>query len=366
MQISSIEAIPFSLPLHKVHRWGAAGVMRAREHVLIRIRSDTGYEGVAEATPRPTIHGETIGSVLAVVDDYLKPSLLGRDPWDRAGYWTLMNHIPWNPTAKGGIDIAIHDLLSRSCDLPLTSFLGGAPRDVTIGYMVGLGSAESLLEEASSIKEQSGITSFKLKAGADPDVDVARVRELRSLLGEDAFIFVDPNELYDPATAVRTIRRMEEHGLAMVEEPVPRGLGQRRRRVAEQIGVPIVGDDSVASVAAARVEAEVGTIGIMGIKTPRTGMWGSIQIARLADAFGLPLWIGSQGVSGVGTLPSAHFAAAFGDDRIPADLGNYLKQRDDLLAEPLKVVDGRLVLPQAPGSGAVIDEEKLAAFRIDG
>ena len=158
---------------------------------------------------------------------------------------------------------------------------------------------------------------------------------------------------------------MAEYGLAMAEEPVAVGLGSYRKKVADAIAVPLLSDDSVMTLGDTRRELQEGAIGVVGIKTSRTGMYDSMRILHLAEAYGLPCWIGSQGVSGVGAIASAHFAAAFRNIPFPADLATPLKQHDDLLATPLDFHDGKLHVPDTPGIGATVDEKKLAQFRLD-
>jgi L-alanine-DL-glutamate epimerase-like enolase superfamily enzyme len=366
VRIDRVEAIPFRIPLKKPTRWGAHGKMTASEHVLVRVYGDSGAVGVAEATPRPTIYGETQVSIVHVIAEHFAPRLTGLNPLDRQGYWAVLDSIPWNPTAKGGLDIAIHDLMAQELGISLAELLGGRPIPVPISYLVGLGTVEELLEEAGGIRELTGVNAFKVKAGADPAGDVERVRLLRQALGDEGFIFIDANQLYSPEVAIRVINEMAAHGLAMAEEPVPVHLGVYRRKVADAVTVPILADDSVITLAEARRELEGGAIGVMGIKTPRTGMVNSLKILHLAEAFGVPCWVGSQGVSGVGTLASAHFyGAASRNIPFPADLGTYLKQVDDLLETPIDLRDGRIHLPDLPGSGARIDEAKLKQYRMD-
>jgi len=87
---------------------------------------------------------------------------------------------------------------------------------------------------------------------------------------------------------------------------------------------------------------------------------------HLAEAYSVPCWIGSQGVTGIGTLASAHFAAAHARSiPYPADLGNYLRQEDDLFEGPIDLRQGRIHLPPGPDRGVRIDERKLAKYRVD-
>ena len=76
MKITGIEAIPFAVPYRKPLRF-ASGEVHAAEHVLVRVRTDDGITGVAEAPPRPFTYGETQASIVAVIDRVLAPDLVG-------------------------------------------------------------------------------------------------------------------------------------------------------------------------------------------------------------------------------------------------------------------------------------------------
>lgn len=366
MRINKIEVIPFTIPLARTFSYGAAVARITQEHVLIRVIDDAGIVGTSEATPRPAIHGETQVSCVTILRDYLAPNLIGRNPLDREGYWREFDRIAWNPTAKAGLDTAIHDLIARQLEIPLAALLGGAPEPVPISYMLGSGTPQTVLDEAVGISDRTGIIAFKVKAGADPERDLEQVKLLRRTLGDGAFLFIDANELYTPSVAARYIPRMAEFGIAMVEEPLRRSLDSDRADLARKIDVPLLGDDSVETLPAARRELVRGAVGVVGIKPPRNGLHVAQKIVHLAEAFDKPCWIGSQGVTGIGTLSSAHFAAAHRRAiPFPADLGNHLRQEDDLLESPVRIVEGKVILPAGPGSGVSIDPEKLTRYRAD-
>ena len=367
MKVIQIEAIPFRIPLKKASRWGAHGKRDAQDHVVVRITSESGKVGIGEAPARPSIYGETQRSIVHIVRDTIAPMLIGCDPLDRESYQDKLAAVPWNPTAKAAIDTALHDLAAQELGVNLARLLGGQLKPVEVSWMLSLNFNDDteFVREAMDVRERYGIRAFKIKAGSDPAGDIRRMEMLRRALGDDALLFIDANQLYSPDVAIRTIRAMEHFGLAMAEEPVAITLGSWRKKVADAISTPILADDSVFSLPEARRELQDGAIGVMGIKIARTGMYESMRIAHAAEAFGLPCWIGSQGVSGIGAVASAQFAAAFRSVTYPADLSTPLKQQDDLLAHPIDIRDGKLHVPDVPGAGAEIDAEKLAMYRLD-
>ena len=82
MKITRIETIPFAIPYRKPLRFASGEVTRA-EHVLVRVHTDDGLTGVAEAPPRPYTYGETQASILAVIRTVFAPQVTGLSPLGR-------------------------------------------------------------------------------------------------------------------------------------------------------------------------------------------------------------------------------------------------------------------------------------------
>ncbi len=79
MKITKVEAIPFHIPFDPdFHLKFAYRTSGAADHVLIRIFTDDGLVGIAEAPARLEIYGETQKSILALIDQYLGPYMRGR------------------------------------------------------------------------------------------------------------------------------------------------------------------------------------------------------------------------------------------------------------------------------------------------
>jgi L-alanine-DL-glutamate epimerase-like enolase superfamily enzyme len=342
-----------------------AGYLDAAEHVLVRIRTDEGIVGCAEATPRPTIYGESQRSIVFAIEQWFKPMIVGKDPFAIETIWHDLETIYWNPTAKGAVDLALHDIQARAANIPAYRLLGGWSNRVPLSWMVGLNSVEVMVEEALQKKDE-GFRGFKVKVGVDPDKDVRAIRALRESLGEEVMIYVDGNQAYSTEDAVRALGAMEEYGIGMAEEPLPVWNWRGRLALAGRLSVPIMGDESVFTPHDVAREIDLGAIGIISIKTPRTGYYQSRKILQAAEAADIGCLVGSQAESTVGTLPSAHFAAAFKNIRYPSEISYFLNIQDSLIQEPIRVVDGAIELSDKPGFGFDLDEEKLARYRSDG
>jgi L-alanine-DL-glutamate epimerase-like enolase superfamily enzyme len=364
MKITRVEAIPFRIPYKTPLKWGLSGYLEAAEHVLIKIHTDAGVTGVAEATPRPTIYGESQASILYAIRNWFAPMVVGMDPGHTEKVWAKFEGIHWNPTAKGAIDLALYDAVARARGVPLWEMLGGNSDRLPVSWMLGMRSVSEMVQEALEMRAR-GFKAFKVKVGIDPEKDVQVIQALRENLGPDVLLYADANMAYSVSTAVRTLRRMEEFGLAFVEEPLPVWDQKGRLKVSRSISIPIMGDESVFTPQEVAREIELGAIGIISIKTPRTGYTLSLKIVNMAENAGIPCLIGTQAETGVGTLASAHFGAARRNVSYPSEISFFLSLKDDLLAEPISLQDGMIELPRRPGNGAVLDEEKLKKYRMD-
>lgn len=364
MKITQIEAIPFKIPYATPLKWGRGGYLDAAEHVLVRVYTDGGIVGVAEATPRPTIYGESQVSILNAIQNWFAPMIVGLEPSHTEKIWAKFETIHWNPTAKGALDLAMHDAVAKACGLPLWEMLGGSSDRLPVSWMLGMRPIAEMIQEAADMRAK-GFKAFNVKVGSDPEKDVQVIKSLREHLGPDALIYADANMAYSASTAIRTIKSMEEYGLAFVEEPIPTWEWRGRLKVARALSIPIMGDESVFTPQDVAREIELGAIGIISIKTPRTGYTLSQKIIHLAETAGIPCLMGSQAETGVGTLASAHFGAAHRNVSYPSEISFFLCLKDDLLAEPIVLKNGILELPKRPGNGAILDEEKIKKYRVD-
>ena len=341
--------------------------MSAASHVLIRINTDTGIVGAADAPPRPYTYGETQDSIISVVTKVFAPQLIGLDPLDRSKVRQILRRTIHNPTAKGAIDIALWDTIGISLGTPVHKLLGGFTDSMRVSHMLGFKPAAELLEEALQFRETYGIDTFKLKTGRRPlSLDVEACHVLRDGLGADTEIYLDANRGWTANEAMEVLHRTEGLGLSMLEEPCDAGEAIGRRRLVQHSTIPIVGDESVATLGDVSRELLSGGSSGICIKTARSGFTEAQQILGLCEGLGVDVTMGNQIDTQVGSLATVAFGAAFeASSRRAGELSNFLDMTDDLLAEPIEIEDGTVRVRDIPGVGARIDEDKLKRYRQD-
>ncbi|MBV9795967.1 MAG: enolase [Actinobacteria bacterium] len=366
MKITKIEAIPFTIPYRKPLRF-ASGEVTEAEHVLVRVHTDEGLTGTAEAPPRPYTYGETQASILAVIGTVFAPQVTGLSPLEREQLRVRLDRTVGNPTAKAALDMAVWDIVGQATGLPVTELLGGYGNRMRVAHMVGFAEPAEMVAEAHRVGELYGISTFKVKVGRRPaDLDIAACRALREALGPGAELYIDGNRGWTAAEAARALRALADLDLQFAEELCPADDVLGRRWLARQSQIPLFADESVPTPGDVTRELLGGAAHGVSIKTARTGFTGSHRILAQCEGLGADVVLGNQIDGQLGSLCSLAFGAAFAaTSRRAGELSNFLDMRDDLLAEPLQIRDGVLRVREAPGLGAVIDEDKLTYYRTD-
>jgi L-alanine-DL-glutamate epimerase-like enolase superfamily enzyme len=366
MKVTQVEAIPFAIPYRKPLRF-ASGEVHVAEHVLVRVHTDDGVVGVAEAPPRPFTYGETQAGVLAVIDQILAPQVVGLPLLERETMHARMNRTVGNPVAKASIDMAVWDALGRTLGLPVTELLGGYTDRMRVSHMLGFAEPAAVVAEAERMRATYGITTFKVKVGRTPyRLDTAVVRALREGLGDEVELYVDGNRGWTASEAARAMREMGDLGLTFAEELCPADDVIGRRWLVDQLDLPFIADESAVTPADVTREILGRSATAVSIKTARTGFTGSRRVHHLAEGLGVEVIMGNQIDGQVGSLCTVAFGAAYElTSRRAGELSNFLDMRDDLLTEPLEIRDGQLAIRPGAGLGLEIDPDKLAHYRQD-
>jgi L-alanine-DL-glutamate epimerase-like enolase superfamily enzyme len=365
MKIVKIEAIPFAIPYRKPLRF-ASGEVHTADHVLVRVHSDDGVVGVAEAPPRPYTYGETQASIVAVIEQVFAPELVGLSLLDREVMHARLGRTVGNPAAKAALDMAAWDALGRTLDLPVTQLLGGWTDRMRVAHMVGFAPEAEMVAEAERVRDRYGITTFKVKVGRRPvELDVDACRALRAALGPQVELYVDGNRGWTPSEASRALRAMADLDLTLAEELCPADDVLGRRWLVGQTTVPTVADESATTPGEVTRELLGGSATMISIKTARTGFGTSQRILHQAEGLGVEVVMGNQIDGQIGTACSVAFGAAHRhSSRRAGELSNFLDMADDLLTEPLQIAGGELAVRPGPGLGIQIDPDKLAHYRL--
>lgn len=360
-KITEIETIPFRLPMAGSLSWGKASRMDKLEHVLVRLITDTGHVGLAEAPPRPTIYGETPESIQAIIQKHIAPALIGLDVTDIEAVNHHIAVIANNHTAKATIDISLHEALAASQGQTLLDYLNPSQRKIKVSYILGISERTTMLAEARAVYDQ-GVRVFKIKVGRNFVDDLARIRDLQAEFeGSGLSLYADTNECLDPDQAQAQLRQLAELGLLYVEEPLPIELIPERASLRQSQTLPLIADDSAFTLRDLKRELRFDTFDILNIKTARTGYYHSRQMLAVARQHRKGVMVGSQASSTLGTIRAAIFAGLKGVNH-PSELSFFLKLEDEIVNRPIQIVDGYIDLDALAEITA--DEGQLEKFKL--
>ena len=373
MKITKVEAIPVTIPLKvdfsiaTVTETFTEGPQALSGYVVVKLYSDEGLVGIGEIGRY--FEGETRPGIVHTILTYIQPALLAAcDPLNISATMADVNRgLPkGNRFAKAAVDIALHDLKGKTLGVPVHSLLGGSYRSkVFVSQTIGIKDVQSAVAEAEAYVEE-GYRSLKIKIGSDPDKEIVLIREIRRAVGDEIDLRVDANQGYSTAVAIRTLRAMEACNLSLIEQPVPRWDLDGMRQVCAALDTPILACESARSPQHVMAIAKQQAADMINIKVGRAGgLQGAQKMAAVAEAAGLPVTVGMMMEMGVGTAAAAHFAASCKTLSHSSDFTGPTLLADDLLTEPLHFENSYLHLPDGPGVGVEIDEEKLEYYRVD-
>jgi L-alanine-DL-glutamate epimerase-like enolase superfamily enzyme len=252
------------------------------------------------------------------------------------------------PPARCALSLALHDRIARRQNKALHKLLElPTPKPLSTSYTIGLATPQEMARLAS---KTSGFPILKLKLGSDDDLD--RFMAVR-LVRPDAELYVDANSGWTREVAVKNVRAMGDYGLALVEQPVSKddieGLGW----VQSRVGVPVVADESLQSLADVDALAAAGVRGV-NVKLMKLGGLGpALAVIWRARELGLRIMLGCMVETSLGVTAMAHLAG----------LADWLDLDPPFLIsnDPIEGVtyddEARIHLPNRPGIGVRLRRE---------
>lgn len=341
------------------------------DYNIVRIETDAGITGLGEAPADIGFFGQTSEEVKASVEDYLGPQLIGRDPLDRE-YLSWLIDYRGNSCAKAGIDMALHDLVGKFLNVPVSALLGGRHKSrVMVAVEIAGGTPDEMARECVAFVDR-GVRAFKPKIGADPDADADRLRAIREAVGPDVSIRADANQGYTRKEAIRLCRLAERYDvrLELLEQPVAAWDLQGMASVRQSVDVPIEADESCYTIYDAMQIVRHDAADVLNIKLGKAGgLYNAKKIAAIAEAAGLRCVLGTGFGLGLEVAAKLHLASSTMTVTDAVEFTE-LGLHSNLLAAPhdralaLPLSDGCLLVPDGPGLGVELDEEKLPLFHL--
>lgn len=355
------------VPTIRPHKLSVA-TMHHQSMVLIRIRDSDGIEGIGEATTIGGLNygGESPESIKVNIDAYITPLLLGQ-PVNNPGRLMerVQRAVKGNRFAKSAVETALYDMLGKALGVPLHTLLGGAIHDeVGVAWTLASGDTQRDIDEAQQMLELRRHNVFKLKVGLKPvKDDLQHIAAVKKALGEDISVRIDVNQGWSESQAMQALRPLADAGVDLVEQPIHEknhaGLG----RLSAMGILPIMADEALKGREDGFALAAAHCADVFAIKIEQAGgLRGAQALMGIAQSADIALYGGTMLEGPISTIASAHLFATAPKLEWGTELFGPLLMKDSILAEPLVYQDFTLKLPQGPGLGLVLDEDKLRHY----
>lgn len=211
-------------------------------------------------------------TVQHLIENYLKPLLVGRDAENISELWQLMHQNgywrngPIENNAISGIDMALWDIKGKLAGMPLYQLFGGKVREgIPVYRHVDGKDIEEICENIQRFQEM-GITHLRCQCGgyggetygctpksapmgAHPGVyldsrkymrdTVKLFEQIRNRIGYDMELVHDVHERIAPIEAVKLAKELEAFDLFFLEDPVPLEQIEWLKVLREQTSIPI-------------------------------------------------------------------------------------------------------------------------------
>ncbi len=308
--------------------------------VQVEITYD-GVTGYGEAS-MPQYLGQTVQSLTA----FLQKVDLSQfnDPFQLEDILAYVDSLsPGDTAAKAAVDIALHDLVGKLLGAPWYKIWGlNKDKAPSTTFTIGIDTADVVKQKTMECANQFNI--LKVKLGRENDKEM--IETIRSVT--DLPIAVDINQGWkDKEKAIDEIFWLKEHGIVMVEQPMPKELRDDIAWLTEKSPLPIFADEAIQRLK--DIKNVAGAYSGINIKLMKcTGMHEAWKMLNYARAIGMKVMVGCMTETSCAVSAAAQLSPAVDF----ADLdGNLLISNDRF--KGMEVVKGKITLPDRPGIGVV-------------
>lgn len=371
LKITGVEAIYLRLP--EVKQQCDSG----QDALIVRVTTDAGIVGYGEVDSNPlAAKGAIEGPFSHTTASGLAHLLIGEDPFRTEYLWHKMyrGNIYGGRRGVGlhaisGVDLALWDIKGKALGLPVWKLLGGGFAETLRPYASSLfGATPSETGDRARRFVDQGFTAVKFgwdPMGQDEATDIALVREARAGLGEAPDLMIDAGLVYDAKTAIQRARAFEQYNPYWFEEPLLPDdyLGYAKLSAASPLRIAAGEEESERKSFATLMD--VGKVDIVQVDLTRCGGFTeAMKIASMAADRGVPV-VNHGFTTYLNVAAALHYLAS-----IPNTLGllEFVVEEGTTLrhhiSDPIRAVDGRVAVPDAPGLGLGMDEAGVARYRV--
>jgi L-alanine-DL-glutamate epimerase-like enolase superfamily enzyme len=346
----------------------AAKTASCQDAVLVRVRTDSGLEGIGEADSSPEV-------VKAIIDAPfshniacgLRELLIGENSLDTDRLWQKMYRRTMyfgrkavGITAMAAVDMALWDLAGKHFGVPIWRLLGGRHHERIRAYasiLFGRDGAET--RDIGRRWIENGYTAVKFgwePMGQSEALDRELVRGARAGLGDDATLLIDAGCVWDARTALRRAEAFAGQRIEWLEEPLRQDDVAGYKWLRDRSPVPIASGEGECGRESFRPFIDNAALDVYQVDLARNGFTEADYIRQRVEENGARLCNHCY-TSPVTAAASLHWLATCRDAFLFEDCVEDSPLRHELTLEKVQAVDGWIRVPEGPGLGVTLNEE---------
>jgi O-succinylbenzoate synthase len=333
------------------------------EHIIFRVDSEgiTGWgESVAEGTPFYSY--ETVTTAWHISQDFLIPSILGKDISSIDEAIQFYSKVRGHRMAKAGLEAALWDVFAKSKNISLAKMMGGTRNKIDVGVSIGIqNSTPELIKKVEGFLAE-GYKRIKIKIA--PDNDIQFIQALRKEF-PDILLQVDANSAYE-LKHIDLFRQMDAYNLLLIEQPLGYDDIYEHSKLQKELKTPICLDESIHSLDHTRAAIELDSCRVINIKPGRVGGFTESKLIHdYCTCKNIPVWCGGMLESGIGRAGNVALAS-LPNFTLPGDISASNRYYKKDIVEPEFVVnkDGTMDVPAKPGIGVEVNMKMLEKVTV--
>jgi L-rhamnonate dehydratase len=346
----------------------------SQDSVIVRVRTDSGLEGIGEADASPEV-------VKAIIDAPfshniacgLRQILLGENPLETERLWQKMyrrtmyfGRTSVTIAAMAAVDMALWDLKGKHYGEPIHRLLGGKQHDRILAYAsILFGRDGAQTADIACRWREAGYRA--LKCGWEPmgqreALDIELVRGARQGLGEGTLL-IDAGCVWDARTALRRARAFSEFGIEWLEEPLREDDVDGYIWLRDRSPVPIASGEGECGREAFRPWIDRHALDVYQVDLSRNGFTDAAYIRARVEERGARLCNHCY-TSPLTAAASLHWLATCRDAFLFEDCVEDSPLRHELTVEKVQAIDGWITVPDGPGLSVTLDERFVKAHLV--
>ncbi len=347
----------------------------SQDSVLVRVRTDSGLEGIGEADSSPEV-------VKAVIDAPfshniacgLREILIGENPLETERLAQKMyrrsmyfGRSSVTMTAIAAVDMALWDLAGKHFGEPIHRLIGGKQHDDIRAYasiLFGRDGAETA--EIGRRWVEAGYTAVKFgwePMGESEAVDIDLVRGAREGLGSDNTLLIDAGCIWEPRTALRRAHAFAEYGIEWLEEALRPSDLEGYVWLRDRSPVPIASGENECGREAFRPFIDRHAMDVYQVDLARNGFTDASYIRNRVEEVGARLCNHCY-TSPVTVAASLHWLSTCRDAFLFEDCVEDSPIRHELTNEKVQAENGRIRVPDGAGLGVTLNETFVKEFLV--